>query len=65
MRELTRSRTSAVRERSAAVHQLQKVLEGAKVKLAAVASDAATRLTSPIPSRCWPSTTPPRSTVGT
>jgi transposase len=39
LRELTRYRTSLVRERSAEVNRLEKVLEGANIKLAAVASD--------------------------
>lgn len=39
LRELTRYRTSLVRERSAEVNRLQKTLEGANVKLASVASD--------------------------
>jgi transposase len=38
LRELTRYRTSLVQERSAEVNRLQKVLEGANIKLAAVAS---------------------------
>jgi transposase len=37
--ELTRDRTALVEERTAAVNRLQKVLEGANVKLASVASD--------------------------
>lgn len=39
LRELTRSRTTLVRERAAEVNRLQKVLEGANIKLAAVAKD--------------------------
>ena len=39
LRELTRYRTVLVRERSAEVNRLQKTLEGANVKLAAVASN--------------------------
>src|SRR6516165_3447709 len=39
LRELTRYRTSLVRERGAEVNRLQKVLEGANIKLAAVASN--------------------------
>src|ERR1051326_1391677 len=39
LRELTRSRISLVRERSAEQNRLQKTLEGANIKLAAVASD--------------------------
>ena len=39
LRELTRYRTSLVRERTAAVNRLQKTLEGANIKLASVASD--------------------------
>jgi transposase len=39
LRELTRYRTSLVRERSAEVNRVQKVLEGANIKLAAVATD--------------------------
>jgi transposase len=39
LRELTRYRTTLVRERSAEVNRLQKTLEGANVKLAAVASN--------------------------
>src|SRR5262249_33517602 len=39
LRELTRYRTSLIEERAAAVNRLQKVLEGANVKLASVATD--------------------------
>jgi transposase len=39
LRELTRYRTSVVRERAAEVNRVQKVLEGANIKLAGVASD--------------------------
>jgi transposase len=39
LRELTRYRASLVRERSAEVNRLQKTLEGANIKLAAVATD--------------------------
>lgn len=39
VRELTRDRTSLVRERTAAANRLQKTLEGANIKLAAVATD--------------------------
>jgi transposase len=39
LRELTRYRTALVEERTAAVNRLQKVLEGANVKLASVATD--------------------------
>ena len=39
LRELTRYRTSLVRERAAEVNRLQKVLEGANIKLSAVATD--------------------------
>jgi len=39
LRELTRYRTSLVRERGAEVNRLQKVLEGANIKLAAVATN--------------------------
>lgn len=39
VRELTRYRTSLVQERAAEVNRLQKVLEGANIKLAAVASN--------------------------
>jgi transposase len=39
LRELTRYRTSLVRERSAEVNRLEKTLEGANIKLASVASD--------------------------
>jgi transposase len=39
LRELTRYRTSLVRERVAEVNRLQKVLEGANIKLASVVSD--------------------------
>ncbi|MGH2410325.1 MAG: IS110 family transposase [Chloroflexota bacterium] len=39
LRELTRYRTSLVRERAAEVNRVQKVLEGANIKLAAVATD--------------------------
>ncbi len=39
LRELTRYRTALVRERSAEVSRVQKVLEGANIKLAVVAKD--------------------------
>ncbi len=39
LRELTRYRTALLRERSAEVNRVQKTLEGANVKLAAVATD--------------------------
>ena len=39
LRELTRYRTTLVRERAAEVNRIQKVLEGANIKLAGVASD--------------------------
>lgn len=39
LRELTRYRTSLIRERSAEINRLQKTLEGANVKLASVASN--------------------------
>jgi transposase len=39
LRELTRYRTALVEERSAEVNRLQKTLEGANIKLAAVATD--------------------------
>jgi transposase len=39
LRELTRYRTSLIRERSAEANRLQKTLEGANIKLASVASD--------------------------
>ena len=39
LRELTRYRTTLVRERTAEINRLQKVLEGANVKLASVVSD--------------------------
>lgn len=39
LREVTRYRTSLVRERSAEVNRLQKTLEGANIKLASVVSD--------------------------
>jgi transposase len=39
LRELTRYRTSLVRERTAESNRLQKTLEGANIKLAAVVSD--------------------------
>jgi transposase len=39
LRELTRHRTALIRERSAEVNRLQKVLEGANIKLASVASN--------------------------
>ena len=39
LRELTRYRTSLVRERTAAANRLQKTLEGANIKLAAVATN--------------------------
>ncbi len=39
LRELTRYRSSLVRERSAEINRLQKTLEGANIKLASVVSD--------------------------
>lgn len=39
LRELTRYRTTLVRERATEVNRIQKVLEGANIKLAGVASD--------------------------
>jgi transposase len=39
LRELTRYRTSLIRERTAEVNRLQKTLEGANIKLASVATD--------------------------
>src|SRR5881275_749734 len=39
LRELTRYRTTLMQERAAEVNRLQKTLEGANIKLAAVASD--------------------------
>jgi transposase len=39
LRELTRYRTSLVRERAAELNRIQKVLEGANIKLASVATD--------------------------
>ncbi len=39
LRELTRYRTALIQERTREVNRLQKVLEGANIKLAAVASD--------------------------
>ena len=39
LRELTRYRTSLIRERTAEANRLQKTLEGANIKLASVASD--------------------------
>ena len=39
LRELTRARTALVRERARVVQRLEKVLEGANIKLAAVVSD--------------------------
>jgi len=41
LRELTRYRSSLVQERSAEVNRIQKVLEGANIKLASVATDVA------------------------
>ena len=41
LRELTRYRTSPIRERAAEVNRLQKTPEGANIKLAAVATDIA------------------------
>ena len=43
LRELTRYRTTLVQERSAEVNRLQKTLEGANIKLGAVASNVAGR----------------------
>jgi len=43
LHELTRYRASLVGERSAAINQLQKTLEGANIKLASVASDVVGR----------------------
>jgi len=39
LRDLTRTRTSLIDERSAAVNRIQKVLEDANIKLAGVATD--------------------------
>ena len=39
LRELTRYRTTLVRERASEVNRIQKVLEGANIKLASVASN--------------------------
>ena len=39
LRELTRYRTTVIRERTAEINRLQKTLEGANIKLASVASD--------------------------
>ena len=39
LRELTRYRSSVVRDRARTVNRLQKVLEGANIKLASVVSD--------------------------
>ena len=39
LRDLTRSRTQLIRDRAAVVNRIQKVLEGANVKLGAVATD--------------------------
>jgi len=39
LRELTRARTALIRERARAVQRLEKVLEGANIKLAVVVSD--------------------------
>src|SRR5512135_1372193 len=39
LRELTRYRTSLLHERAAEINRLQKTLEGANIKLAAVATD--------------------------
>jgi transposase len=39
LRELTRDRTSLIQERAAEVNRLQKILEGANIKLAAVTKD--------------------------
>ena len=39
VRELTRYRTSLVRERATAINRIQKTLEGANIKLASVATD--------------------------
>jgi transposase len=41
LRELTRYRTSLIRERASEVNRIQKVLEGATIKLASVASNVA------------------------
>ena len=49
VRELTRYRTSLVGERSAEVNRLQKTLEGANIKLAAVASS----IWASRDVRCW------------
>ena len=40
LRELTRYRTSLIEERSRAINRLQKILEGANIKLASVASES-------------------------
>jgi transposase len=39
LRDLTRSRTSLIEERSRAINRVQKLLEDANIKLASVASD--------------------------
>jgi len=41
LRELTRYRTTLIRDRASEVNRIQKVLEGANIKLASVASDVA------------------------
>jgi hypothetical protein len=52
LRELTRYRTSLVHERAAEVNRVQKVLEGANIKLAAVASNFQVVFPLKIPSAC-------------
>jgi transposase len=51
LRELTRYRTSLIRERQAEVHRLQKVLEGCNIKLGDVATDDTRVMPVPSPSR--------------
>lgn len=41
LRELTRYRTTLIRDRASEINRIQKVLEGANIKLASVASDVA------------------------
>jgi len=54
LRELVRYRTSVVQERTAAANRLQKVLEGANIKLASVATDTPSLAGSPTFTRSAP-----------
>ena len=59
LRELVRYRTTLVRERAAEVNRLQKTLEGANIKLAAVATDITGKSGRAILAALVAGTTPP------